>query len=527
MTVQRTGLPRLPFTYQEWIRETSSLFRIRSAQLQALDIFIDGYISARSASGLRNLRQAFDTWKKTQGNGDAWRSSHRNKTSIVTQLERELTTGDIDDIPGAPAQLVDDMANARLGVLYLFSGLRCDDYFEVITHGALDLAGGVLGYEGDETKQIGMQDTSKAIPAIKELPSTISKTSKALKDIRRKITSRQLQGQTPPMPASRELRTAQENVNQALGAIGAEITKDMVAREESGKTPDSGGLKRVLWDGAPGPLRVATNILGAHFFTNALPFMSGGMSIANGLVDALYSGHARYKAYVHGRQMPMMPGYATSIVGEIHRAMEQRTCAGLYEAMKGSTKITVEGLSAAAGSAVTSLVFAVIEAVVGTAWKLYDIHRMNRFFEEARHHFLIREQPMSLYRQPVAFNRWFRRYAVGTPAISILALNSGVCGDKMRLLNLFEGGDSQIAPKSVKDISDTHKDRFIDASNSLDSLKLWGQLYLEEVGYNFHCIAKDDVREGLLNIAPTPVQGDWTGMKRKLAPFQKILTVEA
>ena len=100
-----------------------------------------------------------------------------------------------------------------------------------------------------------------------------------------------------------------------------------------------------------------------------------------------------------------------------------------------------------------------LEAVGGTAWRLYDIHRMNRFFEEARHHFLIREQPMSLYRQPVAFNRWFRRYAVGTPAISILALHSGVCGDQMRLLNLSEGRDIQLPPKTVKDIRDTHKDR--------------------------------------------------------------------
>lgn len=524
MPQQSTGLPRLPFTYQDWIRETSSTFRIRSVELKALDIFIDGYISARSASGLRNLRQAFARWKKTQGDGDAWRASSRNRSSIVTQLERELTTGDIDDMPGAPRQLVDDMANARLGLLYLFSGLKCEDAFQVTTHGVLDLAGGVLGYEGDLTSEFGMQDTSKAMHVIKEAPGV---ASKGLAEIRRRITSRQLLGQKPLPPASREMRATQENVNQALENIATQVSKDMAASDASGSSNDETGFKEALWDGAPGTLRVVCNILGAHFLSGALPFVSGSMSIANGLVDALYSGHARYKAYAHGRHAPVMPGYAQSIVGEIHRAMELRTCAGMYESFKGGTKIAVESLTAAAGSPVTSLVFAVMEALVSTTWKLYDIHRMQQFFAEAKHHFLIRQQPMSLYQRPVAFGRWFYRHAVGTPAISILALNSGVCGDKMRLLDMFDGGKHQIAPKDGEDIGDVHKERFIKASHYLDELKLWGQNYLEEVGYTFTTHAKDDIRGELLKTNPTPVPGDWTGTKRMLAPYQKFMTVEA
>ena len=45
-------------------------------------------------------------------------------------------------------------------------------------------------------------------------------------------------------------------------------------------------------------------------------------------------------------------------------------------------------------------------------------------------------------RRPAAFARWFAGHALTVPAIGILTLNSGICGDKMVYLSMYAQGDT-------------------------------------------------------------------------------------
>jgi hypothetical protein len=113
---------------------------------------------------------------------------------------------------------------------------------------------------------------------------------------------------------------------------------------------------------------------------------------------------------------------------------------------------------------------------------------MRSFFRQARMHWEARLERSALHTRPIAFNSWFKRYALGIPALSVLALNSGICGDKMLFLAMFKD-DSSI-------VSQTEFDAGV---RYVDSLKVWGTDYLKDSGFAF--ASGDPVVTGLLKLA--------------------------
>jgi hypothetical protein len=113
---------------------------------------------------------------------------------------------------------------------------------------------------------------------------------------------------------------------------------------------------------------------------------------------------------------------------------------------------------------------------------------MRSFFRQARMHWEARLERSALHTRPIAFNSWFKRYALGIPALSVLALNSGICGDKMHFLAMFKD-DSSI-------VSQTEFDAGV---RYVDSLKVWGTDYLKDSGFAF--ASGDPVVTGLLKLA--------------------------
>jgi hypothetical protein len=135
-----------------------------------------------------------------------------------------------------------------------------------------------------------------------------------------------------------------------------------------------------------------------------------------------------------------------------------------------------------------SLVVSIVETLVKTIWKVVELIRMRSFFGQAKKFWSVREERNAIHTQPIAFNNWFKSYAVDIPALSVLTLNSGICGDKMHFLAMFKD-DSSVISQSEFDAGCTY----------VDSLKVWGASYLKDAGFEFK--SDDPLVKGLLTLA--------------------------
>src|SRR6185312_2319439 len=140
--------------YDDWIKHTQSLGARRSNELLALDNALSAYQKDKSAASLTRVKNALAAWKKTQGAGDEWKKSRRNKDGYVELLTTLVQKGgDTDSAWGVtPNFMHENLINARLGVLYLFSHLTVSPrIFNVLLEGGMSIAGGALSYAGAST----------------------------------------------------------------------------------------------------------------------------------------------------------------------------------------------------------------------------------------------------------------------------------------------------------------------------------------------------------------------------------------
>jgi hypothetical protein len=80
-------------TYDEWMRGTDGgILKVRSSELQAIDTALrDYHAQGKSEGAFVRLRQAFESWSRTQQlAGKAWTESVRNKSGVVSQLHEQL-----------------------------------------------------------------------------------------------------------------------------------------------------------------------------------------------------------------------------------------------------------------------------------------------------------------------------------------------------------------------------------------------------------------------------------------------------
>jgi pimeloyl-ACP methyl ester carboxylesterase len=126
--------------YKQWMSKTSAIGRRRSPHLMALDKCIEEYESEpftdRKAMALKRLKVALDNWKGTQGPGDGWKKSVRNRTKQVELLTALVEKGRDTDL--APDFMHANLENSRLGVVYLLSHMKVNPkIFNVVLEGGL------------------------------------------------------------------------------------------------------------------------------------------------------------------------------------------------------------------------------------------------------------------------------------------------------------------------------------------------------------------------------------------------------
>jgi hypothetical protein len=471
-------------TYQEWLRETSQTMQARGRILKSLDYMLDLYIRRPSLAALQLVRLWLDEWKREQGPGNAWMHSKRNAGSgAFVRLHKDLGGRDNDAVFGTPSFMTSDLINARLGLLYLFGNLRCDDRnFKIVTSGVLDLTIASLNFPASSTNNEKLYGSGAALSLAKpELAAGAEFIDKRLKlrEQQRTVSYTQL-FESPTTPSLREgTREYNRKISELLLAMGMEVEQtlqDASIKEAASNAPNKQSTASKVadkaWAIAPGKLRPACDLLANTFYAHSTA-LGYGIGVLSSVVASIEAGTARFKEWRHGQGIEVMQGHPSTIIQAIRGAMNQRVAGSLYQLLKNSALLSLQ-IATTGVALLAALIASLLETLIDMVWRLFDIKRMQSFFIQAHEHWLSRDQAWALHMQPIMFNNWFKRYAVTTPTISALALNSGICGSKMNFLKMFSDSGMVI-----------NQSTFDAGVHYVDELKGWGSQCLESSGYTF------------------------------------------
>lgn len=460
---QPKDLPADLLSLKEWTRLTFAIGRPRSAALKSLDDALgvcDQMANSpdflKRAAARWRLDGALRTWKESCGPGDAWKKSVRNKSLAVERLTAQLTGGDTAAAWGRmPGYMQPNVEHARLGVVYLLGHLEMrPDIFSVLLEGGLGCAGAVMSYQGGKVDDGGLGKA--AVSTAQDVFNSVM------------------------VPGSVILNAGAQAVNEssppAAGAMAKRLrdffaalirkTLDILKEKFGGIEPTAAAVKNLI------------NICCKLFWsTLGYGLVSGGMDTFKGLVtfaDALIT---RVRTYLSSRTVVLAEGHPNTVVQSIVTAMNLSVMKGLWLTLKGAGNI---GLAFATWgtSMIVGLVTALVEMVVKVVWRLVELVKMQQICKQALEHWGTKDTDGALHKKPFAFNNWFRGSVAYLPALAVITLNSGICGDKMVWLSMFTSDDhhqgSEILPEQFKK-----------GSEHLDALKPWGADYLDNCGFSF------------------------------------------
>lgn len=356
-----------------------------------------------------------------------------------------------------PDFLQQEMLNARLGVLYVFSNtIPNGNYAKLLLGGAFSTVGNSLGSSGkmldDKGLDIGGKVVSGAETPIKELVGYFEKTAK-------------------PPSDNKEKKSLWQKILDFFSGLPKKIMAKL-----SEKIPDM-----ATWGSA-----IKTIIKGiVGLIVDAATPLSGAMDVVKGTVQACHAGWNRAASWLDERTTSLVTGVGTAIVGAVQRAMDRSLAEGLWNVAKGGTQIGLTGIAGA--GALVKAIASGLELIVAFILRIFEVQKIKEFCKDAK--VLWRDRSISkFHHDPVIFSRWFSKYALSVPAIGAVALNCGYCGGPMQYLNMYNGGGKVISQKD-----------FDAGVSMLVRLKRYSAKYLNDTGISFG--SHDPVVLGALNAA--------------------------
>jgi len=501
-------------TYDQWMKDTASLLSSRGKELKDVDAAFLRHEKLGTGSALDALRTAFNSWKRSKGPGDSWRKSDRNSKRACDKLQG-LCDGKSDDdsafsMGSVPDFMHEELINARLGVLYLFSRLSVTPgFFKMILEGGLDIAG--------QSMEIGgASDTAK------DYVGKASKGAGFIGDQATKLESKLFQQTAPKnvylpvgVAPSIKIVTAEEALRQAdaanklanmtnVGKIRSKLQEwfDMLVE----KVKDVIRQKFGTISGISGTIKQLVKGIVTLVAAKAAPFVGGALDVAAGLGKTIDAAVTRFKTWKEGRDVEVGQGHPTTVVNSITRAMNMALFEGLWTMLKGAGALAMDGVGYGAG-AVVNLIISCGEMLIKFIWRLVETVRFNMFCGEARGYWENSSSLDALHRQPFAFSEWYRKTALNLPLIAVLTLNTGICGDKMRYLSMYKAG-------GVNEIS---TNEFQAGVRFLDNLKPWGAKYMDDAGFTIRS-ANDPLVDSLVNTFAS-------SHSREQTVFDKVISV--
>jgi hypothetical protein len=430
-------------TLKDWLDKTSSIGRSRSKELQALDAALGNYHKAggNSTPAKAELQQRLAAWKRTQGPGDEWKKSARNKGGYVELLTTQLKGGDTDSAWGlVPDYMHETLIHDRLGVLYLFNHVSVNPkLFNVILEGGLAVMGSSLSFAGSEvtTAWGGGLDNLAAKQAGASMQSVMVVGAPIIDGSWTATLT------TVVKPA---VRPTLDKWRETIRNWFTEFVNSLIAK-----------LKET-WK-CELPAAAVTGILNSVctmvLASTEAGVVSGVVDTTKGAILTVDSVMTRVSAWKSGQNVGLVSGHPAAVSDAILRGMNMNIGEGLWKLLKG-------------------IVVAAAEMIAKIVFRLFEVTHMRKFCEKAAEHWRNRTRGDAIHLQPFAFGKFYRKHALIAPALAVLTLNSGICGSKMSWLSMFKEDGNPISTEA-----------FRDGAAHLDSLKVWGAEYVRNAGFSF------------------------------------------
>jgi len=253
-----------------------------------------------------------------------------------------------------------------------------------------------------------------------------------------------------------------------------------------------------------------TNFILGKVLVHAAPIVGNAIEIAQGICQSIAAAKERILAYQRRNRFIIAPGHPTQIGHAIETQMNWSIAKGAYNAAKGGAKLA--GNLASYGA---SALIDVIAACVEFAWKflsrLFEAHWMKSWIDDLRGQTSNRNEwradpsdnvwrPRIVY-DDAAFTELFERGCEASACVPMLTLNSGISGDQMMFMKMFDdtggilgqgSGQSSLGNKP----SAAAQKQFDAATAYWTQLKEWGRNYLAGTGFTF--ASSDPVARGLM-----------------------------
>ncbi len=510
----------MAINYDQWMKETSRIGLTRSPELKAIDTAFLDFAKLGTADAKAALQRAFNAWKAKQGPGDAWRRSSRNNNRAADKLAALLSgEGDSDSafsLGRAPDFMHEELINARLGVLYLFSRLSvAPGVFKMLLEGGLDIAGqameignaseqaqgalskaskgsGLVGALGDKLEnKLVPQNTPKNVYLPQGAAPSVMANARATL-----VTAEQVQREADAAEALANrpfVNKIRDKVQQWFDMLVEKVLQTL--KQKFGTV-----------EGIAGTIKQLVRGLVTLVAAKAAPFVGAGLEIASSLGKTIDAASTRFRAWKDSRDVEVAEGHPAAVVDSITRAMTLSLFDGLWQMLKGAGSLAMDIVGFGAGGLV-NLIISAGEMLIKFIWRLIETVRINIFCREARGHWENSNSPDGLHRRPFAFSEWYRSSALNIPLIAVLTLNTGICGDKMRYLTMFNAD-------GTRQISGAEFERGV---KFLDSLKPWGAKYIGDTGYS--------IRSGGDVLVAQLVNSFATSHSKEKSAFDRVLAV--
>lgn len=481
---------------EEWRTRTSLRFaRRQGAGIVNVDTAYEAYYALRSEDNARTLHRALDAYLIEHGRH--WENIDRNKNSNgLMQWVFDFTKWTVQGGRPSPLLTVEARDRATLharipetreGVLYLWQNTNVStQYAQVITEGVFSMGATAMSTTSTLSNSTGREAIGLA-----------SGSGSA-------IAVAKIAGATRSTAALESGLSTWESIKRTLGGAWASVKKaveDFVANFMDKMTLLYHNNRECLIGITSKLLEKLVLYVLSEVAKAMVPFVGAAIDIGRGVAQTLKGIKHRLEAYLNRSQFIVMPGHPTMVANSIERQMNWAIGKGLWSAIKGGAKMGLQVVTAGA-SAIVDAVAVGIEFIVKFILREIEGSGMKAWIAEVKEVCKetaavegadpTRRQRPVICNNTNKFNDLVEKGCDASACIPIMTLNSGISGDQMMFMKMF---DDSSRPQLVT------AESFGAATAYFTQLKQFGAKYITQSGFQFTS-AKRDVT-GLLTHATT------------------------
>ena len=444
-------------TYTDWRRNTHVPYSIRSDKLRALDAAIQKYQvhrftfaereimsedEHRSQSVVVEIRWALEKWQKSQGPGEAWKSSPRNRMHEFTSLHEAVRlTSTI--LNAKPDSYEENLANSRLGILYLLSNLTVvTKTLNLVAIPTITLAGGVLTEMHQTTHH-----SQAALERINDAQDYVryggNPTALIAKGFENAVSPR------TPNPST----TLYDILVNWLKTFADRLV--ITLKTLFIKKTCRYGPNEINWTLILSSIKKLILVAVKTLLDVSLSLIANTSDIINKLTMVTNAALTCIKNWLRGRAVSILYGHPSTICKSLKSSMQGDLKGGLLSALKSSITLAVLILIPVGGIAARGAInifSTILETMYLFISRQLKISEMRHVFATAREFYRVALMDKNLAktfvlvppqeRAPLIQNNtndffnWFHDAVASIPEIAALVLNSGICGDPMHFLDM-------------------------------------------------------------------------------------------